>query len=83
MLYEHFNDQLIISCNRYIYSITKPVPLRDIPFYLVFLKAILLSLWQYAGVKQNTSKRIKQSGIAHLPNYTSSNSNIGMQATNI
>ena len=82
MLYEHFNDHLIISCNRYIYSITKPVPLRDIPFYLVFLKAILLSLWQYAGVKK-TSKIIKPSDIAHLPNYTSSNSNIGMQATNI
>ena len=34
LLYEHFNDQLIISCNHYFDGIIQPVPLWDFPLVM-------------------------------------------------
>ena len=53
VLYEHFNDHLIISYNRYFDGIIQPEsPFVTSPFNLVLLKAIylnLLGMWQRAG----------------------------------
>ena len=53
VLYEYFNDHLIISYKRYFNGIIQPEsPFVTSPFNLVLLKAIylnLLAMWQRAG----------------------------------
>ena len=50
LLYIHFNNHLIHSCNRYFDGIIQQVPFWDFPLLqLVFLKAIILATWQYSN----------------------------------
>ena len=37
LLYEHFNDHLIITCDRYFYGINQPVPFWDIHLFRVMM----------------------------------------------
>ena len=44
VLYEHFNDHLIISCNRYFDDIIPPVPFWDFPLLLSLSQSNIFTL---------------------------------------